>query len=168
MNNVNQFPEFLNVAPALQIWFRQPTLLTPKLVQTLNHNTIGPQVSFAVASWRLRIPSRISNFPNTRLSSQGKDMQNWKLLAAKRRGVIAGEPVNAMTYCISRAELFVLLLIFTTHQKGAQDGFKNADGGGQTKQKQHSNQPAQRSHNNTWRHTDVLHLKTAHPFLVNF
>ena len=51
-------PEFPNVASASQIWFRHMMLLTPKLAQTLNHVTSGPQVSFFVATWRLGIPSR--------------------------------------------------------------------------------------------------------------
>ena len=34
--------------------------------------------------------------------------------------------------------------------------FENADVGGRAKQKQHNNQPAQRSHNNAWTCTDAV------------
>ena len=61
----NGNPTFPNVALAPQIWFRHTTFLTPKLSQTLNHATSGPQVSFAVATWQLGISLRISNFANT-------------------------------------------------------------------------------------------------------
>jgi len=46
-------------------------LLTPKLAQTLSHATRGPQVSFAVAMWRLGIPARVLNFVNAMLSRKG-------------------------------------------------------------------------------------------------
>ena len=71
MNNDSRSAAFPNTAPAPQIWFRHTTLLTPKLAQALNHATGGRQVGFAVATWRLGIPSSVSNFANTRLSRRG-------------------------------------------------------------------------------------------------
>ena len=88
MNNGSQSAEFPKSAPAPQIWFRHTTLLAPKLAQALNHATSGRQVSFAVAAWRLGIPSRVSNFADTRLSRRGHPkLEN--VLEAPPRGELA-------------------------------------------------------------------------------
>ena len=88
---------------------------------------------------------------------------------AKRRGVIADEPANAMAYCIKSgtpAEFFVLLLTFTTHKKGVHGGFENTDRGGRAKQEQHDNQPAQRSHNDACRRADAIRVEVFILFIV--
>ena len=129
IDNVN--PEFLNITPAPQIWFRHTTLLTPKLAKTLNHDISGPQVSFAFSTWRLGTPSRVPGytfmrfeFCHTRLWRRGHPKSK-KCVGVeappceKKQEVNTDKPVcKSMTSCVSRAELFVLLLTFTTHQKG--------------------------------------------------
>ena len=170
MNNGSRSVQFPNAAPAAQIWFRHTTLLTPKLAQALNHATRGRQVSFAVATWRLGIPSSVSNFANTRLSRRGhpklenvleapprgESARSGRRRASKRNRVLhfkAARLLNVSFYCWHSRHT----------RKGVHGEFENADGGGRAKQKQHNNQPTQRSHNNAWRRTDEMQR----PFVMN-
>ena len=75
---------------------------------------------------------------------------------AKRQGVIADEPVNQ--WCpVFHVLNFSFYCWHLQHiKKGVHDGFENADTGERAKQKQHNNQPAQRSQNNVWRRTDAV------------
>ena len=107
-----------NVALAPQIRFRHTMLLTPKLTKTLNHTTSRPKVSFAAASWRLGMPSHVSNFVT--LGFRGKGIQIWKnTLEAPPRDKTtmsdcrrAGKHNGVLTYCVSKWHTY-LIFCFT-------------------------------------------------------
>ena len=102
-------PDFPNVAPAPQTWFRHTTFLMPKLSQTLNYATSRPQVSFAVVTWGLGgVHSRVSNFANTISRHSRKGHPKLENMCEAPRGQMArddrrsDQPANAMAYCISK------------------------------------------------------------------
>ena len=78
-----------HVAPAPQICVRHTTPLTQKLYQALDHVTSRPQVSFAVALWRLCDSSGITIFSNTGLLKRQPTLENMLEVWRFKRHIIS-------------------------------------------------------------------------------
>ena len=127
-----QSPEFPNVAPAPQIHFRLTPLPTPKIAQALNRATSEPQVSFAVASLRLRKTSGVPDSVSFRRkhNSHKSNICLKPFLVAKWRQAIVNNPQNSMACCFPKWHVrwcWTSHFITHIHNRTKQDGAGTID-----------------------------------------
>ena len=108
------------------------TFLTPKLSQTLNYATSGPQMSLAVAAWHLGITSHVPSFSNTisRRSRKGYSKLVKYVGGSSRQndeGWLQTSRSGILRFKAARLLIFLFYRWHSRHiKKGVHDGFENA------------------------------------------